>query len=121
MFGGLVVAVTYYLAASLLFPRDRDEWASLDEHYWAQKRIVVGGIGTANLVLLSFTVFNFPLAFDDWGFALWQLGYFLPLAALLISKREKFDMALLAYLIGYYLVIATKIIPDSAWGAATGV
>lgn len=121
MFGGLVIAVTYYLAASLLFPRERDEWASLDEHYWAQKRMVVAGVGVANLVLISFTVFNFPLGLNDWPFMAWQLAYFLPLAGLLFSKRERTDLALLAFLVAYYLVIAANIIPDSDWGSAAGV
>lgn len=121
MFGGLVVAVTYYLSASLLFPRERDEWASLDEHYRAQKRVVVGGVAVANVVLLSFTVANFPIAADDWPFVAWQVGYFVPMGALLFSKRDKLDLALLAYLIGFYVVIALEIIPDSTWGATTGV
>ena len=30
MFGGLIVAVTYYFAASLVFPDKRDDWPSLD-------------------------------------------------------------------------------------------
>lgn len=33
MFGGLVVALTYYLAAELVFPRDASEWPDLDVHY----------------------------------------------------------------------------------------
>ena len=121
MFGGLVVAVTYYLAASLLFPRERDEWASLDEHYWAQKRMVLGGVATANIVLLGFTLFNFPPSSGDWVFVAWQLGYFVPLTALLISTREKADLALLAFMVGYYLAAATGILPGSAWGATTGL
>jgi hypothetical protein len=33
VFGGLAVAVVYFLAAALVFPRNAEDWATLDEHY----------------------------------------------------------------------------------------
>ena len=39
MFGGLVVALTYYLSAGLVFPRNISEWPDLDEHYRINKRL----------------------------------------------------------------------------------
>jgi hypothetical protein len=44
VFIGLSVAMTYYLAASLIFPRSEGKWVNLDEHYWARKRLVIGGV-----------------------------------------------------------------------------
>ena len=44
VFTGLSVATIYFLAAALVFPRGERDWASLDEHYWARKRLVVGCI-----------------------------------------------------------------------------
>jgi hypothetical protein len=44
VFVGLTVALIYYLSASMIFPRSEGEWKTLDEHYWARKRLVIGGI-----------------------------------------------------------------------------
>jgi hypothetical protein len=55
---GVVVAGTYFLAASLVFPDDLDEWPSLDAFYDAHKRWVVGGVWLANMVSgIAFTAF----------------------------------------------------------------
>lgn len=120
MFGGLVVAVTYYLAASLVFPREPDDWPSLDDHYWAQKRYVFGGIAVANLVVIGFTVYASPLAWGDPVFAAWQAGYFVPLFALLFSRRRTVDLALLAYMFAFFALNAINIY-SSDWGQATGL
>ena len=44
VFVGLTVALIYYLSASMIFPRSEGEWKNLDEHYWARKRLVIGGV-----------------------------------------------------------------------------
>jgi len=55
---GVVVAGTYFLAASLVFPDDMDEWPSLDAFYDAHKRWVVGGVWLANMISgIGFTAF----------------------------------------------------------------
>ncbi|RZJ02699.1 MAG: hypothetical protein EON89_14355 [Brevundimonas sp.] len=55
---GVIVAGTYFLAASLVFPDDLDEWPSLDAFYDTHKRWVVGGVWLANMVSgIGFTAF----------------------------------------------------------------
>lgn len=55
---GVVVAGTYFLAASLVFPDDLDEWPSLDAFYDTHKRWVIGGVWLANMVSgIGFTAF----------------------------------------------------------------
>ena len=44
VFVALTVAMIYYLSASMIFPRSEGEWKNLDEHYWARKRFVIGGV-----------------------------------------------------------------------------
>ncbi len=89
MFGGLVVTIVYFLAASLIYPRETDDWVSLDEHYWSQKQLVIAGILTANLVVFAFILLKAPPAWTDWIYWGWWITYYLPLAALLISKSNK--------------------------------
>lgn len=53
----LANAGVYYIAAYLVFPRDMASAPSLDEHYWQDRRWVLGGVLAANLI--SFVVFLF--------------------------------------------------------------
>jgi hypothetical protein len=38
----ILIAILYYLAATILFPRNPADWTSLDEYYAQRKRFVVG-------------------------------------------------------------------------------
>ena len=117
MFGGLFIAGTYYFAASLVFPEAEAGWASTDEHYWAKKRRVFAGVLAANIAVFGWAVWSRPPALNDWGFYAWQLGYFGPLTALLLTRRRAIDLALIATLVLYYLVVAGNLLPESHWGA----
>src|SRR5689334_7251676 len=51
VFSGVLLAIIYFVAAALVFPRDgRNRWANLDDHYWARKRIVAGAMLFVNVV-----------------------------------------------------------------------
>lgn len=56
LFGAFLVAAVYYLAASLVFPDDPEEWADLDSHFDKHRRKVLGGILVANIALLAAVV-----------------------------------------------------------------
>lgn len=116
--GGLIVAVTYFLAAALVFPRRPDEWPQLDEYYWQHKRFVVGGVIAANLVVTTFTFIRYPPGSHFWVW-FFQIIYYGPLIALLLTKRRRFDVGLLAFLILSYF--GAMLSPTSDWGAMTGL
>lgn len=48
IFAGLALSLTYFLGASLVFPRDPSEWPSLDEYYKAHKRLPLAAMLIAN-------------------------------------------------------------------------
>ena len=121
MTSGLFVAVTYYLAASLVYPKDWSEYEDLDQHYWAQKRLIVAGLALTNLVVLCYTLVRFPAQLTDWSFFFWQSLYWVPLIGLLFTRSTKLDIALLLALIGQYLLFALNLFPRSSWGAAIGI
>lgn len=50
--GPLLVAGCYYLAAVVIFPKNLDEWASMDAYYADRKRFTVGLILVAEVVLI---------------------------------------------------------------------
>jgi hypothetical protein len=47
---GLAIALVYFIAASLVFPHDLDDGQSLDDHFWANKKIVLLLTVAANLL-----------------------------------------------------------------------
>ncbi len=106
----------FFLAASLVFPRNVEEWPSLDEYYWRHKHWVIGiSLVTSLLTIAFFSAFSphdpssiFSWAPIDW---LWE-GLFLgPLIVLLISRARRIDLAALALFIVQYLVAATGLVP----------
>lgn len=48
---GLVIAVVYFIAASLVFPHEVKAGTSLDDHFWANKRVVLLLLIAANLLV----------------------------------------------------------------------
>jgi hypothetical protein len=50
---GLVVASTFYVAASLVFPKDPAEGAHLDDHFWRNRTIVLLCVLAANLAMVA--------------------------------------------------------------------
>jgi hypothetical protein len=53
---GLIIAAVFYIAASMVFPRQISARTSLDHHFWAQRRWVLLGVLGANLLMLSVLV-----------------------------------------------------------------
>jgi hypothetical protein len=113
---GLIIAVTYYLAAALVFPRNLAEWVSLDDHYWEHKLLVIGGIALANAAVVGLGIALISAPFGDPMFWFWQIVYWGPVIGLMFSKSRRIDIALLAAgIIGY---LAHAVIPNSSFGDA---
>lgn len=123
VFGGLVVAVIYFLAAALVFPRHAEEWQSLDDHFWANKRLVIGGIIAANAVIMGATFSWHPPALTDYDFFAFQISYWVPLIALAFVRSPRWNIGLLAFLIAYYIVVGLRLItpPAGGWSASMGL
>lgn len=120
IFWSLVLAILYFLSAALVFPRSEGEWQSLDEHFWARKRFVLGGILTANVLLhlLMFTR-SVPSITEYWFFV-HKLIYFGP--ALWAWKTRSRRWAIVALCLGIigFLIEFAGLIPVSAWGQGLG-
>jgi hypothetical protein len=116
LFVGLVIAVTYYLAAALVFPNDLSEWASLDEHYWQRKRLVVAGLMLPNAIVFGLAVAFISAPVDHFRFWFDQSVYWGALAALLFTRDRRADLVLLGILILQYAV--NIVIPPSIMGQA---
>lgn len=53
LFGGFVVTAIYFVAASLIFPSEPEDWDDLDAHFDRHRRKVLGGVLIANIALLA--------------------------------------------------------------------
>jgi len=53
MFGGVVVTALYFIAASLVFPDDPEDWRDLNAFFDRQRRIVLALILVCNVCLLT--------------------------------------------------------------------
>ena len=80
LFVGLVVAATFYVAASVTFPRVTAEGVSdridLDQHFWAHRRLVFTCVLTANLIVagLFTTLMSVNAAFAELSTARLWIG-----------------------------------------------
>lgn len=121
VFIGLAVAMIYYLSASMIFPRSEGEWKSLDEHYWARKRLVIGGVLLIESSVMAWQLTRAVPALDDYWFWFYWLPYFVPMGALLFTRSRRVDIALFAVLIGVQLFSDFDLGPSSQWGMQVGI
>lgn len=132
LFVGLVVAATFYVAASVTFPRVTAEGVEkridLDAHFWAHRRLIFSCILAANLIVV--TIFISLMLADAsfatlsnarlWiGFAVFSLGT----AAAAFAPR-RFAGGALIVLVAYSLFnvarSAVVLIAAGGWSLPTG-
>ena len=130
---GLAIAATFYVAASVTFPRVSAEGAGrldLDEHFWKNRRLVFACIMTANLIV---AVLFCALAAADPGFAamarsprLWiGLAVFtLGTATAAFASRRRMVIVAMVLVLAYSLWnlarAAQVLIAEGGWSPVTG-
>lgn len=105
MLGGLFFAGSYYLAATLVFPREPREWPDLDGYFFAVRRAVVGALLALAWVQLAF-VLRQPGMWERLktpGPALSIASFNVLLIALLLVRGKRAATVLLSVLIVRYL------------------
>ncbi len=105
MFLGLLIAIVYFLASGLIFPRNIDEWPDLDVYYWKHKRWIIGGILIPNVISMIQTTIYHP-ARPDVLYLVTQGLYWVAVVLLLLSRRKGQDLILLAILVANYIANA---------------
>lgn len=121
VFAGVLLAMVYFLAASLIFPRTKTKFAHLDEHYWARKRIVAGGIFFVNIVVTGALLTRATPAWNDWWFYFYFPSYLAALAGLTFSRARWLDLLCLAWALGVNLSAGSDLVPHSQFGLTTGI
>ena len=127
LFIGLIVAATFYIAASVTFPRVTAEGVEaridLDDHFWAHRRLIFSCILAANLIVV--TIFISLMLADAsfatlsglrlWiGFAVFSLGT----AAAAFAPRRWAGCALIMLVVYSLFNVARSaavLIADGGW------
>ena len=132
LFVGLTVAATFYIAASITFPRVTAEGVEqkidLDDHFWAHRRLIFTCILAANLIVVTIFI---SLMLADAGFAtmsnarLWMgFGVFsLGTAAAAFAPRKWAGCALIVLVIYSLFNVARSadaLIANGGWPLPTG-
>lgn len=132
LFVGLTVAATFYIAASITFPRVTAEGVEqkidLDDHFWAHRRLIFTCILAANLIVATIFI---SLMLADAGFAtlsgvrLW-IGFAvfsLGTAAAAFAPRKWAGCALIVLVIYSLFNVARSavaLIANGGWSLPTG-
>lgn len=109
VFGGVLLAMVYFLAASLVFPRTGRRWTNLDEHYWSRKRFVAGAILFVNVVVTAAMLSRATPAWNDWWFYFYFPGYLVALAGLTLSRSRRLDFLFLAWALANNLIAGSDL------------
>jgi len=107
----IVIAILYFLSATIIFPRNPAEWATLDDYYARKKRIVLGLMLAAEFVVN----WSFRAVFiSNWQHNrayFWQHSVFynvlikLVFLAAIFAKGKRWNVAALAGLIAIFVAI----------------
>lgn len=115
---GLVVTLVYFIAASLVFPHEIEDGASLDDHFWANRTVVLMLTVVANtLVVLAAIVVNFnkPNGAVTIGGYLMNLAFYMALVIpASIARRPRLFAIMIGLHIAVYalLAVASLVAPD---------
>lgn len=121
VFIGILLAMVYFLAASLTFPRSKTDVAHLDDHYWERKKIVAGGILFVNVIVIGALVMRTAPAWNDWWFYFYFPSYVVALAGLTFSRVRWLDLVCLGWALTVNLSAGSDLLPHSHFGLAAGI
>jgi hypothetical protein len=121
VFSGVLLAMLYFVAASLVFPRTNRSWPHLDDHYMTRKRLVAGVMLFVNLVVLAAFLTEATPAWNDWWFYYWIPSYDAALVGLMLSRSRRLDLLFLAWTIALNISAGFNLLPHSHWGEQIGV
>lgn len=121
VFSGVLLAMLYFVAASLVFPRTSRNVAHLDDHYWSRKRVIAAVMLFVNLVALAAMLTLALPVWNDWWFYFYFPSYFLALAGLIVSRSRRLDLFFLAWAIAVGISSGFSLLPNSHFGEKVGL
>ena len=98
----MIIAGSYFFAASMVFPKSASEWRSLDDYYLRNYRFVIGGVFLANLgvsVMAGIIGQSLPAFLHAFIRSQFSVIFWVTLIAMLIVPKRGFQLAGLAVLL----------------------
>ena len=102
MLFGAAIAGIYYLAASLVFPTELDEWTDLDSYYFEHKKQVVGAVMACNLLVVAGLVMLHGNIFRSPAVAVSVSLFTATAIALILARGVRLNLALLGVMLALY-------------------
>ncbi|QTC93077.1 hypothetical protein [Brevundimonas goettingensis] len=102
---GLAIALVYFIAASLVFPHSIRDGMDLDEHFWANKKVVLLLTVAANLLMLLVSMAQILARPNAMMIIGAYAGSFLLYVALIVPAALTKKPRLFAALVGLHVVI----------------
>ena len=122
---GLAIALVYFVAASLVFPHVIEDGASLDEHFWANKAVVMMLTTAANVLLVLTSVWahwgepNGPAMMIAYAFSLLQ--YVLLVVPAAFARKPRLFVILIGLQVVIFLAVAVlSVVAPTEMLAAAG-
>ena len=107
---GLAVALVYFIAASLVFPHEIEDGLSLDDHFWANKKVVLLLLVAANtLGLLAAVPANLEREGGDFlliNYAIAMGLYYLLVIPAALARKPRLFAITLGLHIAIYIILA---------------
>ncbi|MDI1279949.1 hypothetical protein [Brevundimonas sp.] len=114
---GLVIALVYFIAASLVFPHAITDGQDLDDHFWANKKIVLLLTTAANIMVVAASLSQVTGRPDSMAIVLTYAASLTLYVALIVpaalTRRRRLFAALIGIHVLIYLVIACLPAPPS--------
>ena len=103
MFGGFVITAVAYVSASLIFPKDAEDWADIDGHFERNRATVIGSLLTCNLALLIviFSMIEIPDPFNLRRIVIIWSAFPVGLIAM-FARQRPLVLGALTYMIALY-------------------
>lgn len=119
---GLGIAAVYFIAASLVFPEAEDEVASLDDHFWANKRAVILLTIVANVMAVGVILLMNAISGQGGHIGatyLFNLGAYVALSLpAALTRRRWLFAGLVGFQVAVYLVLAALSIASPEMSAS---
>ena len=120
LFAALVISLSYFLSAALVFPRRPEEWASLDEHFWQRRRLVFGGIILANVMLRALQLTRALPGLSDFWFYFHNGSLLAIYAGVWFAKSRRLMFFFLGWAVLFHVTLFSGIMPRSHWAQEIG-
>ena len=117
----LAIALIYFIAASLVFPDRKDRVASLNEHFWANKRTILLLIIASNALAWAVSII---IAWPQdnrtaqiFGEAVNAVFFLLLTVPAALTRRRWLFGALIGFQVVFFLASAAALAYQPQWGA----